>query len=67
MKAMKIHTKDFRVIEGDKVDLDKWPTKVDPVYKSKKQNNMRSFWRIMLRSSARNNSFITRQIAMRSC
>ena len=34
---MKIHTKDFRVIEGDEVDLDKWPTKVDPVYKSKEQ------------------------------
>jgi hypothetical protein len=37
MKAMKIHTKDFRVGEGDKVDLDKWPTKVDPIYKSKGQ------------------------------
>jgi PPK2 family polyphosphate:nucleotide phosphotransferase len=34
---MKIHTKDFRVHEGDKVDLNKWPTKVDPVYKSKDQ------------------------------
>ncbi|HVA13270.1 MAG TPA: ADP-polyphosphate phosphotransferase [Stellaceae bacterium] len=37
MKAMKIHTKDFRVGEGDKVNLDKWPTKVDPVCKSKGQ------------------------------
>jgi PPK2 family polyphosphate:nucleotide phosphotransferase len=34
---MKIHTKDFRVREGDEVDLEKWPTKVDPVYKSKEQ------------------------------
>ena len=34
---MKIHTKDFRVAEGDEVDLDKWPTKVEPVYKSKSQ------------------------------
>jgi PPK2 family polyphosphate:nucleotide phosphotransferase len=34
---MKIHTKRFRVAEGDAVDLDKWPTKVDPVYKSKEQ------------------------------
>ena len=34
---MKIHSKDFRVREGDDVDLGKWPTKVDPVYKSKKQ------------------------------
>ena len=34
---MNIETKDFRVGEGDKVDLDKWPTKVDSVYKSKGQ------------------------------
>ena len=34
---MKIHSKDFRVGEGAKVDLAKWPTKVDPVYKSKEQ------------------------------
>jgi len=34
---MKIHTRDFRVGEGDEVDLAKWPTKVDPVYKSKDQ------------------------------
>jgi PPK2 family polyphosphate:nucleotide phosphotransferase len=34
---MKINTKEFRVSEGDTVDLDKWPTKVDPVYKSKHQ------------------------------
>jgi len=32
---MKIHPKDFRVPEGDDVNLDKWPTRVDPVYKSK--------------------------------
>jgi len=30
---MKIETKDFRVAEGDKVDLKKWPTNVEPVYK----------------------------------
>ena len=34
---MKIHAKDFRVEEGDDVDLEKWPTKVDPVYRSKAQ------------------------------
>lgn len=34
---MKISSKDFRVREGDEVDLKKWPTMVDPVYKSKKQ------------------------------
>ena len=34
---MKIETKDFRVGEGTKVDLDKWPTNVNPVYKSKKE------------------------------
>jgi PPK2 family polyphosphate:nucleotide phosphotransferase len=34
---MKIHPKDFRVAEGDDVDLKKWPTMIDPVYKSKAQ------------------------------
>jgi PPK2 family polyphosphate:nucleotide phosphotransferase len=34
---MKIHSKDFRVREGDEVDLKKWPTTVKPVYKSKEQ------------------------------
>jgi PPK2 family polyphosphate:nucleotide phosphotransferase len=34
---MKIDSKDFRVREGDKVDLKKWPTKVDPVYTTKDQ------------------------------
>jgi PPK2 family polyphosphate:nucleotide phosphotransferase len=34
---MKINSKDFRVWEGDEVDLKKWPTKVVPVYKSKEQ------------------------------
>jgi PPK2 family polyphosphate:nucleotide phosphotransferase len=31
-----IDTKDFRVRKGDDVDLKKWPTIVDPVYRSKK-------------------------------
>jgi PPK2 family polyphosphate:nucleotide phosphotransferase len=35
--GMKISSKDFRVKEGDEVDLGKWPTKVEPVYKSKDQ------------------------------
>jgi len=34
---MKIDSKDFRVRQGDKVNLKKWPTIVDPVYKSKEQ------------------------------
>ena len=34
---MKINSKDFRVPPGKKVDLKKWPTRVKPVYKSKKQ------------------------------
>jgi PPK2 family polyphosphate:nucleotide phosphotransferase len=34
---MKISSKDFRVREGDEVNLKRWPTKVDPVYKSKDQ------------------------------
>jgi polyphosphate kinase 2 (PPK2 family) len=37
MSKMRIHTKDFCVQEGDKVDLRKWPTKVDPIYKFKEQ------------------------------
>ena len=32
---MKIEPKDFRVPEGARVDLDKWPTEVKKVYKSK--------------------------------
>jgi hypothetical protein len=36
MTMMKISSKDFRVQEGDKVNLEKWPTIIDPVYKSKK-------------------------------
>ena len=32
---MKISSNDFRVREGDEVDLQKWPTIVEPVYKSK--------------------------------
>ncbi len=34
---MKINSNEFRVREGHAVDLKKWPTKVDPVYKSKEQ------------------------------
>jgi PPK2 family polyphosphate:nucleotide phosphotransferase len=34
---MKMNIKDFRVAEGSKVKLDKWPTLVEPVYKSKKE------------------------------
>jgi PPK2 family polyphosphate:nucleotide phosphotransferase len=34
---MKIKSKDFQVQEGDKVDLKKWPTLVNPAYKSKKE------------------------------
>ena len=34
---MKINTKDFRVSVGKKVKLEKWPTRVKPVYQSKKE------------------------------
>jgi polyphosphate kinase 2 (PPK2 family) len=34
---MKINSKDFRVREGDEINLRKWPTNVAPVYKSKGQ------------------------------
>ena len=33
---MKIKFKDYRVREGEKLNLKKWPTKVKPVYQSKK-------------------------------
>ncbi len=33
---MKISTKDYRVREGETVKLGKWPTKVDPIYTSKR-------------------------------
>ena len=34
---MKIKFKDYRVREGEKLKLKKWPTKVKPVYQSRKQ------------------------------
>ena len=33
---VKIHSKDFRVPEGEEVSLKKWPTDVEPLYKSTK-------------------------------
>lgn len=34
---MKIKSEDFQVKEGEKVNLKKWPTRVKPAYKSKRQ------------------------------
>jgi PPK2 family polyphosphate:nucleotide phosphotransferase len=34
---MKINSKDFRVREGDEVNLRKWPTIIDPICKSKER------------------------------
>ena len=34
---MKVKTRDFRVSEGEKVDLKKWPTRVKPIYSSRAQ------------------------------
>jgi hypothetical protein len=34
---MKVKSSTFRVKEGQKIDLDKWPTSVEAVYESKKQ------------------------------
>jgi PPK2 family polyphosphate:nucleotide phosphotransferase len=34
---LKIHSSDFRVPTGKKIDLDRWPTNVPPFFKSKKQ------------------------------
>src|ERR1035437_8200102 len=36
-RTMSINSKDFSVSPGDKVELEKWPTSVKPVCKSKKQ------------------------------
>ena len=38
---MKINLKDFRVQEGEKVNLKKWPTLVKPVYRRK--SSMKNF------------------------
>jgi PPK2 family polyphosphate:nucleotide phosphotransferase len=32
---MKVHIEDFRVAEGDDVDLETWPTKIEPLHKSR--------------------------------
>jgi len=34
---MKIDSTDFRVEEGDEVNLKKWPTRIEPAYRSKEQ------------------------------
>src|SRR5580698_1735755 len=34
---MKIRSQDYRVSEGDRVRLRKWPTQVEPAYRSKEQ------------------------------
>jgi PPK2 family polyphosphate:nucleotide phosphotransferase len=34
---MEVRSTDFRVEEGHKINLEKWPTAVDPIYESKKQ------------------------------
>jgi len=45
---MKISSKDFRVKEGDEVDLGKWPTTVEPVYS--RRTTIKSCWRSTLRN-----------------
>src|SRR3984893_15109376 len=37
MLTMEVRSTDFRVEEGHKINLEKWPTAVDPTYESKKQ------------------------------
>ena len=78
---MNIDCKDYRVREGDKVHLTKWPTKVDPVYKSKEQYELLleehvaklsamqhlRCWKSTSPSSARCSIFITPPIATQSC
>lgn len=45
-KTMKIHSKDFRLPEGDRVELSKWPTKVIPF--TSPRSTIRSSWKSML-------------------
>ena len=63
---MKINSKDFRVREGDKVNLKKWPTMVDPVYKSKEQYH-KLLGEHVAATELRNSSCSTRPIAMPCC
>ena len=46
---MKINSKDFRVPEGDKVDLAKWPTNVDARVQVEEALS-RNCWRSTLRN-----------------
>jgi hypothetical protein len=40
---MKLDIDDFRVPFGKKVHLEKWPTRVDPVYQSKEELELTRF------------------------
>lgn len=37
---MKIDIENFQIPEGKKVNLDKWPTRIDPVYSSEDKSQI---------------------------
>ena len=63
---MKIKSNDFRVGEGAKVDLDAWPTSIEPVYASKKHYH-ESLVEHVAQLSARYSSFFTHPTPMPYC
>jgi PPK2 family polyphosphate:nucleotide phosphotransferase len=62
--TMKIHTREFRVAEGDDVDLGKWPTKVDPEYRSKAQYKEILEWHVEGLSAQQQLLYATNQCAV---
>lgn len=63
--TVKISSKDFRVREGDDVDLKKWPTMVDSVSKSNEQ--CQELPTDTSRISVLSSIFLTRPTIMPSC
>ena len=61
---MKIQSKDFRVPEGDAVNLKKWPTDVKPVYKSKKHYKERLEEHVAQLSALQQLHYASRQYAV---
>ena len=62
---MKIDSNDYRVREGDEVNLKTWPTAVDPVYKWKEQ--YQAFLGEHVAQLSALQELLSRPIAMPSC
>ncbi len=61
---MNINSRDFRVKEGEKIDLRKFPTIVKPVYKSKKEYNRLLAEQVDQLSSLQNVHYASNRYAM---